>query len=126
KEHGGGHEWARAILSSGLAHKKMQEIIKAQGGSPDVTSDNLHPGKYHHSVIAKKNGVVRKINSKNATVIAKILGAPDNKKAGIYLDKKIGERVTKGHSLYTLHTTSEYALKEAKESTANFPLLYYA
>lgn len=126
KEYGGGHEWARSLLATGKALQKMQEIIKAQNGDPAITSDRLHPGKYTYQVIAKKNGTVKKINSKNATVIAKILGAPDNKKAGIYLDKKIGEKVTKGHALYTLHTTSEYALKEAKDSTTNFPLLYYA
>lgn len=126
KNHGGGHEWARSILASGDALKKMQEIIKAQGGNEGVTSDKLRPGKYHYQVIAKKDGTVRKINSKNATVIAKILGAPDNHKAGIYLDKKIGEKVTKGHALYTLYSSNEYALKEAKDSTTNFPILYYA
>lgn len=126
KEHGGGHEWARSLLASGEALKKMKEIIKAQGGNEDITSDKLKPGKFHYQVLAKKNGTVRKINSKNATVIAKILGAPSNHKAGIYLDKKIGEKVTKGHALYTLYSSNEYTLKEAKESTANFPILYYA
>jgi len=126
KEYGGGHEWARSILATGNAHKKMLEIIRAQGGDPDVTSSSLHPGKYSYQVVAKKDGTVKKINSKNATVIAKILGAPDNHKAGIYLDKKIGEKVTKGHALYTLYTSSEYLLKEAKDSTQHFPLLYYA
>lgn len=126
KEHGGGHEWARSILASGEALKKMQEIIRAQGGNAQVTSAKLKPGKYHYQVIAKKNGTVRKINSKNATLIAKILGAPGNHKAGIYLDKKIGEKVIKGHALYTLYSSNEYALKEAKDSTINFPILYYA
>lgn len=126
KEYGGGHEWARSLLSTGAAHKKMLEIIKAQGGDADTSSKSLHPGKYSYQVIAKKDGTVKKINSKNATVIAKILGAPDNHKAGIYLDKKIGEKVTKGHALYTLYTSSEYLLKEAKDSTQHFPLLYYA
>lgn len=126
REHGGGHEWARSILASGQALKKMQEIIKAQGGNENITSAKLKPGRYHYQVIAKKDGIVRKINSKNATLIAKILGAPGNHKAGIYLDKKIGERVIKGHTLYTLYSSSEYALKEAKDSTANFPILYYA
>ena len=126
KDFGGGHEWARSLLATGQAHKKMMEIIKAQDGDPDVKSSSLHPGKYSFQVIAKKDGTVKKINSKNATVIAKILGAPSNHKAGIYLDKKIGEKVTKGHALYTLYTTNEYLLKEAKESTTHFPLLYYA
>ena len=126
QEYGGGHEWARAILASGEALKKMKEIIKAQGGDPYISSSHLLPGKCQYKVIAKKNGTVRKIHSKNATIIAKLLGAPDVKKAGIYLDKKIGEKVYIGDTLYTLHTTTEYALKEAIESTKNFPLFYYA
>lgn len=126
KEHGSAHEWARTILVSGHAHKKMMEIIKAQGGDEKVTSDKLKPGKHSYQVIAVKNGTIKKINIKNTTTIAKILGAPTDKKAGIYLDKKIGEKVTKGHVLYTLYTSSEYSLKEAKDSIKNLPLLYYA
>lgn len=126
KEHGTAHEWARFILSSGLALEKMKEIIKAQGGDPTITSSHLRPGGHSYQIRAKTNGTVRKINSKNATIIAKILGSPEIKKAGIYLDKKIGEKVQKGDVLYTLYTTSSYVLKEAVDSTKNFPLLYYA
>ncbi len=125
KEHGGGHEWARSILTSGLALEKMKEIIKAQGGDSDVTSKKLVPGKHSHHVLAKANGTVKKIHSKNATIIAKILGAPSVKKAGIYLDKKIGEKINKGDIIYTLYATSPHALKEAVDSTKNFPILYY-
>lgn len=125
KEYGSGHEWARQILSSGKALAKMREIIEAQGGNPNVTSLSLKPGKYSYKVLAKAEGTIKKIHSKNATVIAKILGAPDAKKAGIYLDKKIGERVKKGDVLYTLYAQSEYNLKEAKDSLVHFPLMFY-
>lgn len=125
KEFGSGHEWARHILASGQAHSKMMEIIEQQQGHPHVTSDSLKPGKYSYTILAKAEGTVRKIHSKNATVIAKILGAPDDKKAGIYLDKKIGDKVTKGHVLYTLYSSSEYNLREAKDSLKHFPLFLY-
>ncbi|MBI5045021.1 MAG: thymidine phosphorylase [Candidatus Levybacteria bacterium] len=124
-DHGGGHEWARSILSSGSALDKMKQIIKAQGGDGTINSKKLLPGKHSHHIIAKSNGTVKKINSKNATIIAKILGAPTIKKAGIYLDKKIGEKIHKGDIIYTLYATTPHALKEAIESTKNFPILYY-
>jgi AMP phosphorylase len=125
KEFGGGHEWARSLLVSGAAHTKMLEIIKAQGGDATVTSTSLKPGKHTYSVKAVKSGTIKKIQSKNATAIAKILGAPKELKAGIYLDKKIGEQVEKGEVLYTLFSPNEYNLKEAKDSLGHFPLMLY-
>lgn len=125
KEYGSGHEWARHILLSGEAWKKMKEIIKAQGGNPKVTSESLKPGKYSYEIIAKTNGTVKKIHSKNATVLSKILGAPKDKKAGIYLNKKIGQKVRKGEILYTLYSDSLFNLREAKDSVKHFPLFMY-
>ena len=125
EEFGSGHEWARYILASGQAFYKMKEIIKAQGGDPDVTSQKLQPGRHSYAIIAKKDGTVKKIHNKNATVVAKILGAPSHKRAGIYLDKKIGEKIRKGDVIYTLYTDSEHNLKEAKESLENFPVFLY-
>jgi AMP phosphorylase len=125
KEFGTAQKWAQYILTSGHALKKMREIIKAQGGDPDITSDKLKPGKFSFEVIAKKDGLVKRIHSKNATIIAKILGAPSLKKSGIYLNRKIGERFDAGQPLYTLYSENAYHLKEAKESLNNFPILFY-
>lgn len=117
--------WATDILCSGRAWDKMKEIIKAQGGDPNIDSEDLKTGKFHHAVTAIKSGIVRKIHSKNATVLAKILGAPKHKKAGLYLHKKIGEKIEKGDTIYTLYSESEYNLKEAKDSTVHFPVMLY-
>ena len=125
-DYGDGLSWATHLLSSKQAHAKMREIISAQGGNPDVSSKKLFPGKESFAVIAKGSGTVEKLHIKNATVIAKILGAPARKKAGIYLNKKLGDTIKKGEVLYTLHSETSYQLKEAKESLPNFPLLYYA
>lgn len=113
------------LLSSGLAHKKMQEIIKAQGGNPLVTSHNLHPGNNKHDFFAPKKGTVNQLNSKNISIIAKILGAPDDKKAGIYLAKKIGEKAEKEDLIFTLYSTKLHNLHEAVDSLASFPILEY-
>jgi AMP phosphorylase len=125
QEFGNTHKWAAHILASGQALKKMQEIIKAQGGNSAIISEQLKPGKYMHHVIAKKGGMVKKINSRNASIIAKVLGAPKMKKSGIYLDKKIGEQITVGQPIYTLYSESAYNLKEAQDSLVHFPILEY-
>lgn len=118
-------KWAQYILTSGHALKKMKAIIKTQGGDPDVTSESLSPGKFSYEVIAKQDGYVKKIHCKNATIIAKILGAPDFKKSGIYLNRKIGERVGRGSALFTLYSEKEHNLKEAIDSLTNFPFMFY-
>jgi AMP phosphorylase len=117
--------WATSILQSGLAFEKMQEIIKVQRGKPIDDSEDLHPGKHHFNMHAKKDGKVTSINSKNATVIARILGAPSEKKAGLYLQKKIGDKVSKGDALFSLFSQKESLMKEAKDSLLNFPIYTY-
>lgn len=125
KNYGNAIHWATDILQSGAAFVKMKEIIKAQGGKSEVDSEDLKPGKFSYNVPAKKDGAIRKIHSKNATVIAKILGAPRMKQAGLYFERKIGEKIKKGEVLYTLYSNSEHNLKEAKESLVNFPIFLY-
>jgi len=119
-----GREWAKEILKSGAALSKMKEIIKAQKGNPRITSDVLKPGKFAYQIQSHKNSVVKKINSQQLTQIARILGAPLQKGSGIYLDKKIGETVNKGETVFTLHSESMYNLHEAKESLKNFPIVF--
>ncbi|MCL5970467.1 MAG: thymidine phosphorylase [Patescibacteria group bacterium] len=123
EKYGNSFGWATYLLKSGLAFKKMQEIIEAQKGNPNIDSEDLRPGKFSVDVIARNNGIVSKINSFNATIITKILGAPKDKAAGIYLHKKIGEKVKKSDTIYTLYSTSKYNLKEAKDSLPGFPIM---
>lgn len=125
KNFGNGFGWATNILQTGEAFTKMKEIIKAQGGTTHIDSEDLKPGRHSFDVKAKKSGTVKMIHSKNATILARILGAPDVKKAGIYLGKKIGEKIEKNDVLFTLYAEKEYNLKEAKDSLENFPVIMY-
>lgn len=123
KSYGNGIGWATHLLTTKRALAKMKEIIKAQGGDASVTSHDLKPGKHHYALLSQKHGIIENINSKNLTVIAKILGAPMGKGAGIYLNKKTGEPVAKGDILCTIYSESAYNLKEAKDSLKNLPLM---
>lgn len=123
REYKNGRLWATHILRSNLAFAKMKEIIKAQGGNPNIDSEDLKPGKHSVSVYSHKKGVVKSINSKNATLIAKMLGAPGQKGSGIFLNKKIGEEFLEKEILYTLYSENMYNLKEAKNAHAKFPIV---
>lgn len=125
KKYGNGTGWATYLLHSGRADEKMQEIIHAQGGKNHIDSEDLKPGRHEFSVPAHKKGVVKMIDSHNATIIAKILGAPNDKGAGIFLGKKIGEEVDPNEKLYTIYSENVYNLKEAKESLVNFPIFVF-
>lgn len=125
KQYGNGIGWATHILKSGEALKKMKEIIKAQGGNSNIESDDLKPGNFSHKILAGKNGIVKGIHSQNTSIIAKILGAPLQKKSGIYLAKKIGDRVEKGEILYVLYSEKMYNLTEARDSLDNLPIMSY-
>ena len=52
-EKGEGYRFAEEILNSGKALAKMKEIIAIQGGNPNVTSNDILPGKYSFNVNAK-------------------------------------------------------------------------
>ncbi len=122
KEHLTGEEVARDMLYSGKALAKMREIIKAQGGNPDITSHDLKGGNYTHQVLAAKKGMVYGINNKQITVICRILGCPTDKRAGMYLHRKLEEHVDKGDILCSLYSSDKWRLKEAAETMKNIPV----
>lgn len=119
------HNWAHEILRSGQANKKLKEIIKAQGGDPEVTSAKLKPGKFSYDFVSERNGKIDEFNIKNLSMLTRILGAPKMKKAGIYLHKKLGEEVKKGEPICTFYSDSVYNLKEGKHSIKNFPFVSF-
>lgn len=117
-----GEELARQILKSGQAQLKMREIIKAQGGNHQITVGNIRLGNYRYEVLADKKATITSINNVNLTVIARILGCPTNKKSGIYLEKRIDEKVDKNDVLCILYSSDKWRLSEAKDTLPNVPI----
>lgn len=105
-------------LDSGKALKKLKEIIAAQGGNPNITSSSIQLSNISLDVISPKEGKVKEVNNTIISRIAKFAGAPENKRSGIYLYKKVGDKVKKGEKLYTIYSESEsklgFALHESK------------
>ncbi len=120
------YNWAKKILEDGDAFLKMQEIIKEQGGNSNIDSEDLKPGKLSIRIRSVKRGTVKRINSKNITIIGRLLGAPKQKGSGIYLNKKIGEKVRKNDTICTLYSESMYNLKNGKSSHERFPIMTIA
>mgnify|MGYP001602773300 FL=1 len=119
---GGGEDEARKILESGEALKKFQEIVKAQGGESKITSDSLTLAKNKFDYRSPKSGKIKDINNHNLNTVAKILGAPNDKKAGIYLLKKLDHSVVKNEPIFTLYSEDKYLLREAEATLKNLPI----
>lgn len=117
-----GEDEAKKILESGTALKKFQEIVKAQGGNANITSDSLELAKNKFDVCSSVSGKIKDINNHNLHTIAKILGAPNDKKAGIYLLKKLDHSVLKNEAIFTLYSEDKYRLKEAQATLKNLPI----
>lgn len=115
--------WAKHILESGLAFLKMREIIKAQGGNEDLDSEDLKPGKFSEDIKALRSGTIKEVNIRNLTALAKALGSPEQKGSGIYLHKKLGEKVDKGEVLYTIYSEKMNDLKAGKKTRKDYPIL---
>lgn len=117
-----GEEVAREMLVSGKALKKMREIIRAQGGNPDISSGDLKPGHEQYILRSSRRGRVIALNNKQISAICRILGCPSDKKSGMYLNRKLEENVDKGDILCTFYSTDKWRLKEAIETLRNLPI----
>lgn len=114
--------WATDILVSKRAHKKMMDIVEAQKGDPGVLSDKLHAGPQTKEVRSDKTGVIKSVNNNNVTLIAKVLGAPHEHKAGLFLHKRIGDEVKEKEVLFTMYGKTDLQIAEAKHSLPMFPI----
>ncbi len=108
-----GTERARQILESGKALHKFQEIVEAQGGKPGITSSDIKVGQYSVDVISKQSGYVGQILNKELVRVARAAGSPKDKGAGLVLNKKGGNKVDKGETLFTIYAEHEWKLQEA-------------
>jgi len=113
---------AKKILSSGRALAKFQEIVKAQGGDGKIASSRFPCRAHIQPIHIQKTGVVKSINNYNLNAIAKILGAPKDKYAGIYLLKKLGDGVAKNETVAQFYSTDHYLIKEAEVTMQGFPI----
>jgi len=114
-----GKKRVKEILESGAAYKKMKDIIMEQGGNPDIKISDIKLGEYSHTIKSLKNGNVYAINNKDIAKIARVAGAPEDKKAGVYLYVKKRAKIRKNENLFTIYAENkkrlDYALSVYKE-----------
>lgn len=110
------------ILKSGKALKKFKEMLKWQGANPDIAN---HPEKYLKDsklctvIRADKAGFIIRLTAKTVGEAAVLLGAGRGKMedkisfgAGIWLDKKLGNKVSKGDIIAHIYADDKKHLAE--------------
>lgn len=117
-------EFLKELVHSGKALEKFRELIQAQGGNPEIIDnyDLFALPAYKVECESKKSGYIQTIDAYKIAYACKILGAGRDKKTdpidysvGIYLNKKSGEAVTKGDTLYTIYSNDPDKTKLAQQ-----------
>ena len=111
-----GRKMLENCIKDGSAFNKFVEMVKAQGGDIDYV---LNPEKFPLAkniipIYAKEDGYVKDINALEIGLSSMQLGGGRetmndliDMAAGIILEKKVGDRVSKGDVLCYLHTNKK-------------------
>jgi pyrimidine-nucleoside phosphorylase len=115
---------AYEAVSNGAAAKQFGAIIRAQGGD-DRVMDNpelLTLASNVMNVPAMAHGFVTRCDAKLLGLASNALGASRNRvedqidlTVGLYLEKKVGDRVEPGETLYRVYWNNEERLQRAME-----------
>lgn len=113
---GEGKKYAQQLLESGKALDKFWEIAFAQGATKKIKANEISAGKFQFDIVSNKNGEVAMINNAELVNIARAVGNPKIKEAGIYMHKLNGDKVSKGDVLMTIYATSNGRLENGKKA----------
>jgi thymidine phosphorylase len=117
---GGGTKDPADALNDGSAMDVWRAMIAAQGGDPDAA---LHTARHTQTVVAPASGVLTRLDAMAVGVAAWRLGAGRARKedtvsagAGVEWHATVGDTVTAGEPLLTLHTDDESRFAGALQS----------
>lgn len=113
---GEGKVFAQELLDSGKVLEKFWEIAFAQGATKKVFSKDIKKANFIYDLLADKNGEVKRVDNRKLVSIARAVGTPKIKEAGIYMHKMPGEKFEKGDVLLTIYATTESRLEKGKEA----------
>ena len=118
------------VIENGCALNKLKEIIEYQGGNSEVINNYelFKLGKNKVEIKASEDGYIKELIALEVAHSAKLLGAGRDKKsdsinfgAGIYLNKKVADKVSKDETVMELYfdEVSQTKLKDAIDIAKN-------
>jgi pyrimidine-nucleoside phosphorylase len=117
-------ELVKGLIASGAGLEKFRQLIEAQGGDPRVTDDydRLPEAALMRVYKAETDGFMLEIDAERMGIASMVLGAgrervdsPIDHAVGIWLYKKVGDRVSRGDVLCTVYYNDEARMKSAAE-----------
>lgn len=115
---------AARALEDGSAWAKFRELVQAQGGDVSQVDDpgRLPQAKYVETVASPKTGYLRAVDARSIGEASVSLGAgrarkgdPIDHAVGVVVHTKVGDRLTAGEPLFTLHANDRGLLDEARD-----------
>lgn len=112
------------LLSSGYALEKLQQMIEAQGGDPNIVEKPqlLPRARVRRAVTLQATGWLQSLDAKEVGHIAKFLGAGRTTKeedidpsVGIVIWRKVGDQIHRGEPVATIHAASLEQAMAAEE-----------
>ncbi|HXY52420.1 MAG TPA: thymidine phosphorylase [Terriglobales bacterium] len=119
-----GRKLAEALLASGKAFAKFVQLVEQQGGDVSTIHDprRLPHAKQRVVVASPRAGFVRAIQCEQVGTACVILGGGREKKedsidpaVGMVVHKKVGDQISAGEPLVTIHCHSEAQAGRAKK-----------
>jgi len=119
-----GRKISQEALASGVALKKFDQMLKAQGGDERVIKEpwRLPQGQLRWIVPSKKGGFIKRIDALKIGKAAMVLGGGRERKedridygVGVQLRKKTGDKVVPEEPLAVLYVNDRQKLREAQK-----------
>ena len=121
---GVGKKYAQGILDSGRALDKFWDIAMAQGATKRIQAKDIKPAKLSFDVLSDRTGTINYISNRALVTIARALGNPKIKDAGMRLYKLPGENVKKGEKLMTIYADTQNRLENGKSLALDLDNIY--
>ena len=122
-----GKEMAEAAVESGKAFMRFRDLIQAQGGDTGYVDnpERFEKARLIEAVKAPRGGYLAEVNAGEVGETAVLLGGGRERKGdpidhtvGIIVEHKVGDKVSAGELLFTVHANDEGKLRAGKGKNA--------
>jgi pyrimidine-nucleoside phosphorylase/thymidine phosphorylase len=121
---GAGKKQSEKLIASGKAFDRFRQMVELQGGDPRTIDDPKKLPQARHTTIvsSSRNGYLSSLQCEQVGTACVILGGGRERKedsvdpaVGIVLHKKVGDAVSAGEPLATIHSNAEERLARAQQ-----------
>ncbi len=119
-----GKKQSEKLIASGKALDKFRQMVELQGGDPETIDDpkKLPQARHTMNLSSPRSGYLASLQCEQVGTACVILGGGRERKedavdpaVGIVLHKKVGDAVSSGESMATIHYNAETRVARARQ-----------